>query len=192
MGMSAVLIDGGCFEKLRLKFDRPDLDLVKLSDELCQPWERFRTYYFDALPWTGDPPTPVEAERKARKQRYLEGIRLLRRFDVKLGRVQKKEMPCKRGEPHTEYVQKLVDVLLSVEMVRLAWSRQVKSIVLLAGDSDFVPAIATAKDAGVLVRLVHAHSTGLYVHNEMLMASDERMDIDRDLIEKCLRKRPSA
>lgn len=190
MGMSAVLIDGGYYEKLRLKLNRPDIDLVKLSDELCQPWERFRTYYFDALPWTATPPSPGEAERKARKQRYLDGIRLLRRFDVKLGRVQKKEVPCSRGEPHIEYVQKLVDVLLSVEMVRLAWSGHVKSIVILGGDSDFVPAIQAAKDAGVLVRLVHAHGAGLFVHNEMLMASDERMDIDQDLVDRCLRNRP--
>jgi uncharacterized LabA/DUF88 family protein len=101
-------------------------------------------------------------------------------------------MACSGGEPHIEYVQKLVDVLLSVEMVRLAWSGQVKLIVLIAGDSDFVPAIEAAKDAGVLVKMVHAHRAGLYVHTEMMMVSDERMDVDRDFIERCLRKNPMA
>jgi uncharacterized LabA/DUF88 family protein len=190
--MSAVLIDGGYYEKLRLKFNKPDIDLVAFSDEICRPMERFRTYYFDAMPWTGDPATSQDSERKARKQRYLDGIKMLKRFDVRLGRVQKKEIPCGNGPPHTEYIQKLVDVLFSVEMVRLAWSGHVRLIVLVAGDSDFVPAVQAAKDAGVLVRLVHGHSAGLRVHNEMLMASDERMDIDRDLVDRCLRNRPPA
>ena len=184
MDYSAVLIDGAFFEKLKLRFERPEMDLISFSDDLCSPLERFRTYYFDALPWMGEPASPADIERRKKKQRFLDGLRLLKRFEVRLGRVSKREIRCEKGPPHVEFTQKLVDVLLSVEMVRLAWSGQVRNIVLVGGDSDFVPAVTAAKEAGVIVKLVHSHRSGLYVHNEMLMACDERVDIDKTYLER--------
>jgi hypothetical protein len=53
---AAVLIDGGYLEKIRLSFNKPIINIVKFSDIVCENCSRFRTYYYDALPWIGDPP----------------------------------------------------------------------------------------------------------------------------------------
>jgi len=51
MERAAVLIDGGYLDKVRLAFNKPLLDATKFSDIICgDHCERFRTYYYDALP----------------------------------------------------------------------------------------------------------------------------------------------
>jgi len=48
---AALLIDGGFFSKVKKFLNAEDqkLDLVGLSDDLCKPFIRLRTYYYDAL-----------------------------------------------------------------------------------------------------------------------------------------------
>ena len=43
------------------------------------------------------------------------------------------------------FKQKMVDVLLSVDLVRLSWSKQIQAAILVAGDSDYVPAVEAAE-----------------------------------------------
>lgn len=125
MRKAAVLVDGGYFGKGREAFGKPEIDLVKFCDQICHPYERFRTYFYDAYPWQDSQPTPEQREKLARKQKFFDSLKMLDRFEVRIGRVQKIEFPCDRGPPHVDFVQKLVDVLLSVDMVKLAWSKQV-------------------------------------------------------------------
>jgi uncharacterized LabA/DUF88 family protein len=185
---AAVLIDGGYFGKVReLVFNRPEIDLLKFSNIICQPYERFRTYFYDALPWQDSPPTTEQTQRMSRKQGFLDSLKMLDRFEVRIGRVQKVEILCSRGPPHVKFDQKLVDVLLSVDMVRLAWSKQVEMIVLVSGDSDFVPAVKAAKEAGMTIRLVYSVGPNVYAHTELLQSCDERLEITQDLINQCKR-----
>jgi len=183
MERAAILIDGGYIDKVRLAFHKPVLDIVKFSDIICDNHcERFRTYYYDALPWIGDPPKPQDLERRQTKQHYLDSLRMLHRIEVRLGEVQRLEVQCSKGQNHITYVQKLVDVLLSVDIVRLAWGGFVDKIVLVSGDRDFLPAVNTAKEAGVIVKLVYATPPHAYVHTNLLMACDERQIITQELI----------
>jgi len=50
-----------------------------------------------------------------------------------------------------------------------------------AGDSDFVPAIQVARDAGVVAELQYHAKTR--VHSELLAACDERREITPELIQ---------
>ncbi|MBI4393328.1 MAG: hypothetical protein HY556_05970 [Euryarchaeota archaeon] len=122
MAKAAVLIDGGYYEKVRLEFGRPQLDLVAMSEEFAAPAERLRTYYYDALPWVGDPPDPRDLKRRRDKQHYFESLKLLDRLEIRQGRVQRRETKCTHGTSDVSFGQKLVDVKLSVELARLAWS----------------------------------------------------------------------
>jgi len=62
----------------------------------------------------------------------------------------------------------------------MSWGKQIEKAILVTGDSDFVPAIYAAKDAGVVTHLYYLKSN---VHDELLLACDERTEIDRRLID---------
>jgi uncharacterized LabA/DUF88 family protein len=61
----------------------------------------------------------------------------------------------------------------------MSTNRQIDRAILIAGDSDLVPAIEAARDAGVVVTLYYSPKS---VHNELLQASDERVEITHNLI----------
>ena len=163
--------------------------LKLLSDNICskidQEGIRYRTYYYDALPWVGNPPSQQDLTRRTKKQSFLDKIKLLPRFEVRYGRLQKIDTNCSKcGSPRTTFNQKLVDVLISVDMGQLAWSKNVDTIAILTGDSDFTPAVKSAKEAGAMIYLVYDPET--YIHDELKFACDDRLIIDRDLIDSSI------
>lgn len=66
----------------------------------------------------------------------------------------------------------------------MAWSGQFDRAVLLSGDSDFVPAVEAAKDAGVIVKLAYARNAHAWAHDELLAAADEPVELDGPLLER--------
>lgn len=81
------------------------------------------------------------------------------------------------------FEQKGIDTLLSIDMVNLAATRQVSDIILLAGDSDYIPAIEVTKTHGVGVILYHSQRKDSY-HINLWMACDERVPINPAVINK--------
>jgi hypothetical protein len=84
------------------------------------------------------------------------------------------------------FEQKRVDILLGVDLVRLSAKGQITDAVIVAGDSDFLPAIEAAKGDGILIRLFH----GCRPHDALLLVADERAQIDREFIDR-IRRRPA-
>ena len=78
------------------------------------------------------------------------------------------------------FQQKRVDILLGVDMVQLATKRAIETVILLAGDSDFIPAVEVAKSEGALVKLFHGEEP----HRDLLKVADERVLIDQKLIDQ--------
>ena len=110
---------------------------------------------------------------------------MLKRFEVRYGRLQKVDLTCDDcGFKKAKFNQKLVDVLISVDMVSLAWGKIVDSIAIVTGDSDFVPAVKAAKEAGAMTCLIYDPET--YIHNEIKMVCDDRVTIDKDLIDRSI------
>lgn len=177
MDKVAVFIDGGYLGKvLKLVFGEPRIDYEKFSDKLCEGTERWRTYYYDCMPMLPSEPTAEEKWRYAAKQRFIEYLRRLNRFEVRLGKLIK--IPD-RSKP----IQKGVDVLLSVDLVRMSWDKQIQRAILVTGDSDFVPAVIAAKDAGVLTIAYYSRGAPtVYAHDELLTCCDERYEISNPLI----------
>lgn len=173
---AGVFIDGGYLAKvLKEEFHEPRLAFDKFSDILVgSGYERLRTYFYYCMPYQSNPPTAEEKERYAKAQRWISALQRLPRFEVRLGKLAKRR---------DSFEQKRVDVLLSVDLVRMSWDHQIQKAVLVSGDSDFVPAVQAAKDAGALVHLFYSSYA---CHNELLDSCDERFLITKDLIDQCL------
>jgi len=77
-------------------------------------------------------------------QRFITKLRRLPRFEVKFG-----ELQIIGGE----FNQKMIDVLMSIDIVEKCLGKQIQHAILIAGDSDFIPAIKRAKDYGAIIHL---------------------------------------
>lgn len=161
----AVFIDNGYLSKVLN--DGKKIDFLKFCDKVCDGKERLRTYFYDCKPYISDPPTGEEKARTSQYNKFASRVEALPRFQMRFGKLRKN----KDGS----FEQKRVDILLAVELVRLSWSGQIGHAVIVSGDSDFVPAIEAAKDAGVITNLYYSRKS---VHDELLSAVDERFEMD--------------
>lgn len=67
----------------------------------------------------------------------------------------------------------MVDVFLSIDLVQLSAKGAITHAAIVAGDSDFVPAIEMARNESISVWLFH----GSHVHNSLWDTADERVVI---------------
>lgn len=185
LGRAVVLIDNGYLSAiLRDEFKETRIDYLKLSEVICKGYSRLRTYIYDCLPYQANPPTPEQQELYAGKVKFFNALQKLPSFEPRFG----KQRPRAGG-----FVQKGVDVLLAVDLVRLSSKGQIQKAFLIAGDGDYVPAVKAAKDDGVSVKLYHSgvFQTTLDGHtipkysNELWQICDEREIISDSLIKQC-------
>jgi len=181
-----IFIDGGYLDGV-LKYE---LDSAKIryerfaeavASEIHPDIDVLRTYYYHCLPWKSSDPTPEESERFGSMQSFLDKLDNLPRFEVRKGRLARR----KDGGGKHSFEQKGVDVLMSIDLVKLSVGRHITHAVLVTGDSDFVPAVKEARNAGVSVWLFH----GDRPHNELWKEADERRRITRDGLEGVRRRR---
>ena len=182
MGRIAIFIDAGYLDKLlQREFDGARIDYVSLAREISNrvssEKELLRVYYYNCLPYQSIPPTEEERARFARAQSFFESINRLPRFELRLGRLEKRSDA--RGR--IVFEQKRIDVLMAVDLVRLAARGQVSDVVIIAGDSDFIPALEVSKAEGVLIWLLH----GANPHDDLWTLSDERIQFNSELLHKC-------
>lgn len=130
-----------------------------------------RTYYYHCLPYQSATPTKEESIRFGKSQKFFDFLEDLPSFQVRLGRLERRG-PDKKGLYYFE--QKRVDVLLSIDLVDLSATKQITHAALVAGDSDFCPAVEVAKRNGVSVWLFH----GKTPHKDLRRAADQRIVID--------------
>lgn len=164
----AIFIDGGYLAKIAKKYNNSGIDFLNLSREMSQGKEILRTYYYNCLPYQGSPPTTDEKERFSKAQKFFNALERIPRYEVREGRL------AKRGN---EFEQKGIDTLLSIDLVNLAASGKISDAVLLAGDSDFLPAVKVAKEHGVNIFLYHGRDRSDY-HEALWRTCDERIAID--------------
>jgi uncharacterized LabA/DUF88 family protein len=172
----AIFIDGGYLDKISKKYG-PNVDFNRLSQEMAHGKEILRTYYYNCLPYQGNPPTTDEKERFSKAQKFYRALERIPRYEVREGRL------AKRG---VEFEQKGIDTLLSIDLVNLAASGKISDAVLLAGDSDFLPAIKVAKEHGINIFLYHGRDRSEY-HESLWLAYDERIAIDTCFLDKVKR-----
>jgi uncharacterized LabA/DUF88 family protein len=183
MGLTAIFVDGGYFDRVSRDCGSPRIDFGKLASELAKPDELLRTYYYHCLPYMSPVPTPEEEERYAGKQRFFSALNRLNRFEVREGKLEYRGTDRESGRPIFE--QKRVDIYLGVDLMMLATKQRIHRAVLITGDSDFLPAIRAAKNEGVLIHLFHG--TGpQQPHRDLWEEVDDRTVITPDLLQKFL------
>lgn len=140
----------------------------------------YRCFYYDASPYTQKGHLPVSKRAidysKSHEARFrLSLFDLLRRrpnFAVRLGEVRRERSWIMTENAQTHLLngkrsvddltdadfapglrQKAVDMRIGIDIASLALKKQVDTIVLVAGDSDFVPAAKLARREGVRIIL---------------------------------------
>jgi uncharacterized LabA/DUF88 family protein len=180
MSRTALFIDAAYFEKLAAG---DPIDFVKLFQRMADSHELLRSYFYDALPYLPKHPSDDALARYDNKQRHITAVNRLPRSEVRLGRTEYRG--CVNGKP--VFVQKRVDVLMAVDMAVLATKHLITDAAVIAGDSDFIPAIEAAKAEGVSVHLYH----GLNAHDDLIEECDERTLITDEFIYSVSRQRLS-
>lgn len=176
---AVVFIDGGYLRDiLRNNFNHSFIDYLKFCQIICQDLglDRLRTYYYTCLPFVRKN-NSNDMWKLSKSDKFISKLKRLPRFEVKLGKLQLIGGGFK---------QKMVDVLMSLDIVEMCFDKKINEVIIVAGDADFVPAIKKAKNCGAIVHLFY-HSKS--VHNELLDNVDEIHEINDKLINSCLREK---
>ena len=134
----AIFIDGAYLQHvLRDEFASAQIDFQALSDTLAGGSDILRSCYYDCPAYQSDPPTEEERTRYRAQRAFFDWLDKLPRYAVRLGRLERR----RDAQGEYRFEQKRVDILLGVDMVQLAAKRAIQEAVLVAGDSDFIPAV---------------------------------------------------
>lgn len=137
--------------------------------------EIIRVYYYHCLPYQDTHPTPEQNLRFGNMQRFFRALQRTARFEVRQGRLAYRGIDDK-GNPIFE--QKRTDLLLGLDLVLLSTKKSIDEAFIIAGDSDFIPAVCAAKAEGTIIYLVHGNTC----HDDLLDEADERIKITPELI----------
>lgn len=171
-----VFIDDGFLAKLSkyfgggnyLKFDRIQfaINIAKKQGFNCQ-----HIFYFLAPPFQGNNPNLEETKRCQNHEKFVNKLSQNPLITIREGRCQR----IKNSQGEFVYKQKAVDSLLIIDFVSLPMDYpQIKKVILVASDRDFVPAVEKLKKAGIEVILytyyVKKRDTGLSRSNYLMKA----------------------
>ncbi len=175
-----IMIDGEYVRKIFIN-QNYKIHVPRLVDQILEELhigrdDLLRAYYYTSPPYQSSKPTDEEKDRYRNFQKFIEFLDRQDSFEIKLGKTEK------RGD--NQFSQKMVDVLLSIDLVDLSAKSKIKTAILVAGDSDFVPAVKKAKDNGVRVILCCSNNRKQY-HESLWKEVDKRVCIDESFMRKC-------
>jgi uncharacterized LabA/DUF88 family protein len=199
----AVLLDGGfVIKRLRhfLDGEYPEASQVLEFAHRCvaPDEELFRIYYYDCPPFDGMSVNPISHEeidfsttsiyeRLSRLQNelavsdnvafrhgtlILNGWRL-NRYRAK--QIVKTNRPLEAEDFEPDLEQKRVDMKIGLDVAWLAIKGIVDAVILVAGDTDIVPAMDFARQQGIRVVLVPMENP--YLSDSMREQSDEQREV---------------
>ena len=176
----AFFIDGSYLDHvLTSEFPNQRVDYKLLTHAIAEKAgsdrEIIRVYYYHCLPYQDAHPSPEQSQRFSNMQRFFRALQRTARFEVRQGRLACRGLD-NEGKPIFE--QKRTDLLLGLDLALLAAKQLIDEAFIVAGDSDFIPAICVAKGEGIVVYLVH----GDVCHDDLLDEADERIKITSELV----------
>ena len=174
MEKAAVFIDGRYLDAILIEhFDWARISYEVFSENLCNDYRRWTTFYYHCMPWQDNPPTDDQSRKFSQMDKFLYALKRLNRFEVKLGKVvMRSDGPIQKG----------VDIRIAIDMVNLAASDRIEKAILVTGDSDLVPAVNAVQDLNVLCELVyHEDSIG----DELFNAARERTKLTKEIVDAC-------
>lgn len=197
MSRLAIFIDGGYFNALAEKHYRVRIEFSRFVEEIRNvvvsktpdSIDILRTFYYDCPPYQSQNPTAIERQRYGQKIGFFNYLDNLPRVQVRQGRLAYRG----RNKQGTKiFQQKRVDLLLGLDFAEQSTKGQITHVALVAGDSDYCPAVEFAKREGICVWLFHgprispANGESTY-SMDLWQCSDERCEIDQAFIDKVKR-----
>lgn len=142
-----VFIDGGYLSKLCKHFGRGrylKLDIAQFAEHLAEKQGMYcqHMFYYTAPPFQSGKPTRLEARMKAGYDSFISHLTKRDNVTVREGRLQK---------IGNIFTQKGVDTLLTLDLAFEPLARRINCILLVACDTDFVPALTRIRDNGIKV-----------------------------------------
>lgn len=177
---TAILIDGAFLRKKYHAAYKKDItadNIKKFADELIK---RFninvdtlnRVYYYDCSPCSAKSSLPVtnHAFLFEKTPQYTHGKKLLadiKKLDFfavregtlqfsgwKLKKIAYNKQPLVDDDFEPELHQKGVDIKIGLDLAWISYNQIAKRVIFVTGDSDFIPAIKTARRNGIFIYLV--------------------------------------
>lgn len=164
------------------------------------PTELYRIFYYDAKPFEGDSHNPISnrlynfknTEPYKFRNNLFSELKKQRKIALRLGFLKNSSKNWVIRSKYTKALincqiqisdltsedieyplsQKAVDMKLGLDIATLAYKKQVNQIILIAGDSDFVPAAKLARREGVdfiLDPMLNLIDPSLHEHIDGLM-----------------------
>jgi uncharacterized LabA/DUF88 family protein len=198
----AVIIDGGFTKKIFQKFfQSPDVptanQIVDLANGIIKDDEElFRIYYYDCPPFGKKLNKPITNDVFKNKElinkgnKYLRDLSLKKNIayrrgelkfmgwsliDYKLKEIISKNRELKDDDFFPVFRQKRVDMKIGLDIAWLSIRKIVDRIIIIAGDSDFIPAMKLARIEGVQIIVA---PLGNPINSDMEEHSDEMRDYD--------------
>ncbi|MCX6558479.1 MAG: NYN domain-containing protein [Candidatus Aminicenantes bacterium] len=202
MSKSIIMIDGGFFKK---KFEpkkkaptnaKKVQEFIKnVHDKHAKDFDLLRVYYYDCPPSDETLTNPISLKKinlKSSKE-YANGIKLLHElkrtdfFAVREGKLSVKGWKLRENvKPSTsgafkesdykyDIHQKGVDIKIGIDIAWISYQHIADRIIIVTGDSDFIPAIKLARRQGiqvVLLTLNHGVYSELKDNVDVLDSSD--------------------
>ena len=152
MDETILFIDGGYLsfiskffgkgKPIKYKIEKFAVNIAKSKNLFCK-----QIYYYTAPPYQSPNPAEEENERKANYDRFITKLKEVKpKIIVREGRCQKID---------NTFQQKGVDTLMTMDLLRIPKKTEIKNIIILTSDTDFVPIIKDLSDDGINVILAY-------------------------------------
>ncbi len=181
-----IFIDDGFLSKLSkyfgggkyLKFDKVSfaMSIANKQNFNCK-----HIYYYLAPPFQSPKPTVDEINRKENHDKFVKSISQNTIITIREGRCQR----IKNKESEFIFKQKAVDSLMIIDLMSIPIKhKDIKKIILIASDSDFVPAVEELKNLGLEIVLytyyVKKRDTGLSRSNYLMKAVSRYVKLSKE------------
>ncbi|MEA3248676.1 MAG: NYN domain-containing protein [Nanoarchaeota archaeon] len=150
MEETLVFIDAGFVSKLKKYFGKEDYlrtDLIKLSNNLTKRHNLIcnKIFYYTAPPFQSGSPTKEESQRYRNYMCFKDKLSRYSDIIIREGRCQRLKI-----DGIFKYRQKAVDILLTMDLTSVPINYpNIKQIILMTTDSDFVPIMKNLKQQGI-------------------------------------------
>ncbi len=160
---------------LRYKIERFSVNIAKEIGLNCQT-----IYFYIAPPFQSPKSSNEENIRKANYDKFIEKLKFVKpKINIREGRLQKID---------ETFQQKGVDTLMTMDLLKVAQQKEIKKIIIITADTDFVPIIKDIrKTYGIQVILAYftdrKRKSAFSLSNYLWKAADRKILIKRNHFE---------
>jgi len=168
-----IFIDGSnLYHSLKNTFSRTDLDIGRFCQKLLNRRKLVRIYYYNAKVGKKEEP-----ERYRHQQAFFAGVNTIPYSELRLGRL------VYTNWPTVPPYEKGIDVQLTADMLTHSFQNNYDVVVLVAGDSDFAPALQAVKDYGKHVEVALFGKKG--ASYELRRVADKVINVNAKFLHGC-------